>query len=135
MSTAYHVETIERITEQMIEEEISNDVEQIRTDADKKINAIRDEAVKTIKATKDENSTYTAAEKRDMILKFGDMREQLNQIDSDTDAIYQKIVPIASNKEAEIENDIRTMIVNNGFSIDISNDGKGNITAKMRRDG
>lgn len=135
MSTAYHVETIERITEQMIEEEISNDIEQIRTDADKRINAIRDEAVKTIKATKDENSTYTAAEKRDMILKFGDMRTQLNQIDSDTDAIYQKIVPIASNKEAEIENDIRTMIVNNGFSIDISNDGKGNITAKMRRDG
>lgn len=135
MSTAYHVETIERITEQMIEEEISNDIEQVRTDADKRINAIRDEAVKTIKATKDENSTYTAAEKRDMILKFGDMRTQLNQIDSDTDAIYQKIVPIASNKEAEIENDIRTMIVNNGFSIDISNDGKGNITAKMRRDG
>lgn len=135
MSTAYHVETIERITEQMIEEEISNDIEQVRTDADKRINAIRDEAVKTIKATKDENSTYTASEKRDMILKFGDMRTQLNQIDSDTDAIYQKIVPIASNKEAEIENDIRTMIVNNGFSIDISNDGKGNITAKMRRDG
>lgn len=135
MSTAYHVETIERITEQMIEEEISNDIEQVRTDADKRINVIRDEAVKTIKATKDENSTYTAAEKRDMILKFGDMRTQLNQIDSDTDAIYQKIVPIASNKEAEIENDIRTMIVNNGFSIDISNDGKGNITAKMRRDG
>lgn len=134
MSTAYYVETIERITEQMIEEEISNDTEQIRTDADEKINAIKDDAVKTIEATENENSTYTATEKQDMVSTFDDIRKQLNQIDSDTDAIYQKIVPIASNKEAEIENDIRTMIVNNGFSIDISNDGKGNITAKMRRD-
>ena len=134
MSTAYYVETIERITEQMIEEEISNDTEQIRTDADEKINAIKDDAVKTIETTENENSAYTATEEQDMVSTFDDIRKQLNQIDSDTDAIYQKIVPIASNKEAEIENDIRTMIVNNGFSIDISNDGKGNITAKMRRD-
>lgn len=134
MSTAYYVETIERITEQMIEEEISNDTEQIRTDADEKINAIKDDAVKTIETTENENSAYTATEEQDMVSTFDDIRKRLNQIDSDTDAIYQKIVPIASNKEAEIENDIRTMIVNNGFSIDISNDGKGNITAKMRRD-
>lgn len=147
MATAYFVETIERITEQQIEEEILGEVEDIRVDANSQIEQIKQSAINEIEQIKtdgvdtivnarDENSEYIASEKRDLILKLADtgIRKDLKQIDSDTSAIYEKITKVAPDTENVIENDIRTMIVNNGFSIDVENDGNGNVTVTMRRD-
>lgn len=146
MATAYFVETIERITEQQIEEEILNEVKQIRTDANSKIKKIKDSAIDEIESIKvdgvdkitdirDKHLDYSAGEKRDMILKLADtgIRKDLKQIDSDTSVIYERITHVAPDTEVKIEKNIRTMIANNGFSIDIENDGNGNVTATMRR--
>ena len=43
MATAYHVENIERITEQMIEEEILEETEDIRVDAINNINYVKEQ--------------------------------------------------------------------------------------------
>lgn len=147
MATAYFVETIERITEQQIEEEILGEVEDIRVDANSQIEQIKQstineieqiktDGVDTIVNTRDKNSEYIASEKRDLILKLADtgIRKDLKKIDSDTSAIYENITKVAPDTENVIENNIRTMIVNNGFSIDVVNDGNGNVTATMRRD-
>lgn len=147
MATAYFVETIERITEQQIEEEILGEVDDIRVDANYQIEQIKQSAINeieqiktdgvdTIVNTRDKNSEYISSEKRDLILRLADtgIRKDLKQIDSDTSAIYENITKVAPDTENVIENNIRTMIVNNGFSIDVVNDGNGNVTATMRRD-
>lgn len=41
MSTAYHVETIERITEQMLTEEVISDVNKIMWDADTQVKKLK----------------------------------------------------------------------------------------------
>lgn len=146
MATAYFVETIERITEQQIEEEILNEVERIRTDANSKTEKIKESAIDEIESIKvdgvdeitdirDKHLDYSTGEKCDMILKLADtgIRKNLKQIDSDTSAIYERITRVAHDTEVKIEKNIRTMIVNNGFSIDIENDGNGNVTVTMRR--
>ena len=146
MATACFVETIERITEQQIEEEILNDVEQIRADANSKTEKIKESAIDELESIKvdgvdeitdirDKHLDYSACEKRDMSLKLADngIRKNLKQIDSDASAIYERITHVATDTEVKIEKNIRTMIANNGFSIDIENDGNGNVTATMRR--
>lgn len=147
MATAYFVETIERITEQQIGEEILGKVEDIRVDANSQIEQIKQSAINeieqiktdgvdTIVNTRDENSEYIASEKSKIIANLGDggVKSDLEKIESDTNAIYEKITKVSPDTENVIENDIRTMIVNNGFFIDVVNDGNGNVTATMRRD-
>lgn len=125
MADNYFVETIERITEQMIEEEVLAETEIIRTEGISSVTDIEDTAVDSI-----------AEDKRELIQEFSEVngiRAELNQIDTDTDTIYQNTVAIAGDTEAVIENDIRQMIVDNGYELNVTNDGGGNVTITIEK--
>lgn len=151
MSTAYHVETIERITEQMLTEEVVSDVNKIMWDADTQIKKIKTdavneiekitpEAVNAINKIEQDALKYIASEKRDMVFTFGEndtdgnpaVRGKLRKIDADTTAIYNKLLDVAPNTEAKIQQNIRIMI-NEDYDIELVNDGNGNITVNLVR--
>lgn len=151
MSTAYHVETIERITEQMLTEEVVSDVnkimwdadtqvKKIKTDAVNEIEKITPEAVNTINKIEQDALKYIASEKRDMVFTLGEndadgnpaVRGKLRKIDADTTAIYNKLLDVAPNTEAKIQQNIRIMI-NEDYDIELVNDGNGNITVNLVR--
>lgn len=155
MATAYHVETIERITEQMLEEEIISETNAIMWDADKKIKdiktsaideigkikpdaiqqieSIKADAVAKIEQLRDDYLSYSASEKRDIVLKLTDsgIRGDLKKLDADTAEIYEKIKAVAPDTEVKIINNIRKMIVDNGYKVLVENDGNGNVTVKL----
>lgn len=151
MSTAYHVETIERITEQMLTEEVVSDVNKIMWDADTQIKNIKTdavneiekitpEAVNAINKIEQDALKYIASEKRDMVFTLGEndadgnpaVRGKLRKIDADTTAIYNKLLDVAPNAEAKIQQNIRIMI-NEDYDIELVNDGNGNITVNLVR--
>lgn len=151
MSTAYHVETIERITEQMLTEEVISDVNKIMLDADTQIKNIKTdavneiekitpEAVNTINKIEQDALKYISDEKRDMIFTLGEndadgnpaVKGKLRKIDADTTAIYNKLLDVAPNTEAKIQQNIRIMI-NEDYDIELVNDGNGNITVNLAR--
>lgn len=151
MSTAYHVETIERITEQMLTEEVISDVNKIMWDADTQIKNIKTdavneiekitpEAVNTINKIEQDALKYISDEKRNMILTLGEndadgnpaVRGKLRKIDADTTAIYNKLLDVAPNTEAKIQQNIRIMI-NEDYDIELVNDGNGNISVNLVR--
>lgn len=124
MSTAYHVETIERITEQMLVEEVLDETENIKTDTIEQVDKIKDAAI-----------DYITKQQRDLINKLAEtgIRKELRQIDSDTTAIYNNLQKIVPNTDAKIENTIRNKIVSNGYSISLNNDGSGNVAVVLGR--
>lgn len=124
MSTAYHVETIERITEQMLVEEVLDETENIKTDTIEQVDKIKDAAI-----------DYITKQQSDLINKLAEtgIRKELRQIDSDTTAIYNNLQKIVPNIDAKIENTIRNKIVSNGYSISLNNDGSGNVTVILGR--
>lgn len=151
MSTAYHVETIERITEQMLTEEVISDVNKIMWDADTQIKNIKTdavneiekitpEAVNAINKIEQDALKYIASEKRDMVFTLGEndadgnpaVKGKLRKIDADTTAIYNKLLDVAPNTEAKIQQNIRIMI-NEDYDIELVNDGNGNITVNLVR--
>lgn len=151
MSTAYHVETIERITEQMLTEEVISDVNKIMWDADTQIKNIKTdavneiekitpEAVNTINKIEQDALRYISDKKRDMIFTLGEndangnpaVRGKLRKIDADTTAIYNKLLDVAPNTEAKIQQNIRIMI-NEDYDIELVNDGNGNVTVNLVR--
>lgn len=151
MSTAYHVETIERITEQMLTEKVISDVNKIMWDADTQIKNIKTdavneiekitpEAVNTINKIEQDALKYISDEKRDMIFTLGEndadgnpaVRGKLRKIDADTTAIYNKLLDVAPNTEAKIQQNIRIMI-NEDYDIELVNDGNGNVTVNLVR--
>lgn len=151
MSTAYYVETIKRITEQMLTEEVISDVNKIMWDADTQIKNIKTdavneiekitpEAVNTINKIEQDALKYISDEKRDMILTLGEndadgnpaVRGKLRKIDADTTAIYNKLLDVAPNTEAKIQQNIRIMI-NEDYDIELVNDGNGNISVNLVR--
>ena len=163
MTTAYFKEQIERITEQTLEEEIKDELREIKEDAVVQIDSIkdiannelesleqqgiancdktRDDAIAAIEKTRDDFLSYAASEKQDMIFTLDEndangnpaVRGKLRKIDSDTNDIYEKIKKVAPDTETVIENDIRKMIVDDGYSIEVVNDGKGNVTTNLGR--
>lgn len=151
MSTAYHVETIERITEQMLTEEVISDVNKImrdagtqikniKTDAVNEIEKITPEAVNAINKIEQDALKYIASEKRDMVFTLGEndadgnpaVGGKLRKINADTTAIYNKLLDVAPNTEAKIQQNIRIMI-NEDYDIELVNDGNGNITVNLVR--
>ena len=124
MSTSYYVETIERITEQMLVEEVLAETENIKTDAITQTNRIKDSAI-----------DYIEKQRKDIVNKLGDegVKKELEKIDSDTTAIYTDLQKVVPNTDAKIENTIRHKIIENGYSIELSNDGSGNVAVILRR--
>lgn len=124
MSTSYYVETIERITEQMLVEEVLAETENIKTDAITQTNRIKDSAI-----------DYIEKQRKDIVNKLGDegVKKELEKIDGDTTAIYTDLQKVVPNTDAKIENTIRHKIVENGYSIELSNDGSGNVAVILRR--
>lgn len=124
MSTSYYVETIERITEQMLVEEVLADTENIKTDAIMQTDRIKDLAI-----------DYIEKQKQYIENKLGEsgVKSELNNIDNDTTAIYDNLQEVVPNTDAKIENTIRHKIVDNGYSIELSNDGSGNVAVILRR--
>lgn len=124
MPTNYYVETIERITEQMLVEEVLAETENIKTDAIRQTDRIKDLAI-----------DYIEKQRQDMVNKLGEngVKSELDKIDSDTTAIYNNLQNVVPNTDAKIENTIRHKIVDNGYSIELSNDGSGNVAVILRR--
>lgn len=124
MPTNYYVETIERITEQTLVEEVLAETENIKTDAIRQTDRIKDLAI-----------DYIEKQRQDMVNKLGEkgVESELDKIDSDTTAIYNNLQNIVPNTDAKIENTIRHKIVDNGYSIELSNDGSGNVAVILRR--
>lgn len=124
MPTSYYVETIERITEQMLVEEILAETEDIKTDAITQTDRIKDLAI-----------DYIEKQKQDIINKLGEngVESELNKIDSDTTAIYNDLQNVVPDTDAKIEDTIRHKIVENGYSIELSNDGSGNVAVILSR--
>ena len=124
MPTNYYVETIERITEQMLVEEVLAETENIKTDAIRQTDRIKDLAI-----------DYIEKQKQYIINKLGEngVKSELNNIDGDTTAIYNNLQKVVPNTDAKIENTIRHKIVENGYSIELSNDGSGNVAVILRR--
>lgn len=121
MATAYHVENIERITEQMLEEEVLEETEDIRVDAINNIGHIKEQGV-----------SFITEQKRDLIIQFSEIRNKLQELDDDTDIIYKNTIKIAGDTENTIEKDIRSMIVEKGYKLVLSNDGHGNVTEVLK---
>lgn len=69
--SSYFIENIERITEQMIEQEICEDVEKIRVDANSKINEIKDGSIDFIEKEKVAAEEFIVNEKNDAIKFIG----------------------------------------------------------------
>ena len=124
MPTSYYVETIERITEQMLVEEVLAETENIKTDAIRQTDRIKDLAI-----------DYIEKQKQDIDKKLGEngVEKELNKIYGDTNAIYDNLQEVVPNTDAKIENTIRHKIVDNGYSIELSNDGSGNVAVILRR--
>lgn len=124
MSTSYYVETIERITEQMLVEEVLAETENIKTDAIRQTDRIKDLAI-----------DYIEKQRQDIVNKLGEngVKKELNKIYGDTNAIYDNLQEVVPNTDAKIENTIRHKIVENGYSIELSNDGSGNVAVILRR--
>ena len=121
MATAYHVENIERITEQMLEEEVLEETEDIRVDAINNVSYIKEQGV-----------SFITEQKRDLIIQFSEIRNKLQELDDDTDIIYKNTIKIADDTENTIEKDIRSMIVEKGYKLVLSNDGHGNVTEVLK---
>lgn len=124
MPTSYYVETIERITEQMLVEEVLADTENIKTDAITQTDRIKDLAI-----------DYIEKQKQYIENKLGEngVEKELNNIYGDTNAIYDNLQEVVPNTDAKIENTIRHKIIDNGYSIELSNDGSGNVAVILRR--
>lgn len=124
MSTNYYVETIERITEQMLVEEVLAETDNIKTDAIRQTDRIKDLAI-----------DYIEKQRQDIVNKLGEngVEKELNKIYGDTNAIYDNLQEVVPNTDAKIENTIRHKIVENGYSIELSNDGSGNVAVILRR--
>lgn len=124
MSTSYYVETIERITEQMLVEEVIAEIDNIKTDAIRQTDRIKDLAI-----------DYIEKQRQDIVNKLGEngVEKELNKIYGDTNAIYDNLQEVVPNTDAKIENTIRHKIVENGYSIELSNDGSGNVAVILRR--
>lgn len=139
---SYFKENIERITEQMIEEEILTDTENIRTDAIKQIEGIKNgsldyidkeeqSALEFIEDEKQSALDYIADEKSDLLQEFSEdsgIIKELNDIDASANTIYEKTVAVANNTITKIEGNIRNLIVDNGYGITFSDDSNGNVT-------
>ena len=124
MPTSYYVETIERITEQMLVEEVLAETENIKTDAITQTYRIKDLAI-----------DYIEKQKQYIENKLGEngVEKELNKIYGDTNVIYDNLQEVVPNTDAKIENTIRHKIVDNGYSIELSNDGSGNVAVILRR--
>ena len=124
MPTSYYVETIERITEQMLVEEVLAETENIKTDAITQTDRIKDLAI-----------DYIEKQKQYIENKLGEngVEKELNKIYGYTNVIYDNLQEVVPNTDAKIENTIRHKIVDNGYSIELSNDGSGNVAVILRR--
>lgn len=115
-------------------------VKKIKTDAVNEIEKITPEAVNTINKIEQDALKYISDEKRDMIFTLGEndangnpaVSGKLRKIDADTTAIYNKLLDVAPNTEAKIQQNIRIMI-NEDYDIELVNDGNGNITVNLVR--
>jgi hypothetical protein len=108
----------------MLVEEILAETEDIKTDAITQTDRIKDLAI-----------DYIEKQKQDIINKLGEngVESELNKIDSDTTAIYNDLLNVVPDTEAKIEDTIRHKIIENGYSIELSNDGSGNVAVILRR--
>lgn len=150
----YYVENIERITAEMIKEEIEQDVKKIKEEAIDDITAKSDEATKLIDdaiddltAIKNDASNFITAKTTEAVDKiestltetheyiqkeldefdnaYENLIDQVQDIKKDTQQIYEDTRVIADQTAAEIEGNIRTMMLENGVELKVDNDGTG----------
>lgn len=158
----YYEETIENITEQLIEQEILEDIAEIRQDAIDNVNAIRDDAIENIGIIEqdaieyvEEVRVYTIGENGDSGEVNGIKSEALEYIEENKTALasfgndkksqatqtYEDIIEIKEDTDAidentisEIEVNIRQMIIDNGYVMKIECDEYGNANMMLTKE-
>ena len=102
MPTSYYVETIERITEQMLVEEVLAETENIKTDAITQTDRIKDLAI-----------DYIEKQKQYIENKLGEngVEKELNKIYGDTNVIYDNLQEVVPNTNAHKTQDCRQWIL------------------------
>lgn len=146
-----------RITEELIEQELLEIIETIRTEGVAYMEESRDDAEAYIENVKDETNAYTTTNKNSAIATGkeikGDISFEYDEngvVTSDVDKVVtstsnkgtlgkyyveakgysQDTDEIAPNTEALIENDIR-ITISNGYNLNFANDDSGNVTASL----
>lgn len=155
-----YVENIERITAEMIKEEIEEDVQDIKTEAINTIQTTKNDAIALIEQYEDqitetkndaydfitdtkndaveyidnvksETVAYISEEKTQFETTAQGLIDDAEQIKADTQVIYENTVSVADQTADKIETDIRTMMLENGMEIQITSDGNGICTASI----
>lgn len=160
--TDYYEESIERITEQMIEQEILEDIAEIRRDAIDNIGIIEQDTVDYIGKIETETLEYIKEAEVYTIGKDGDAgevgeikSEALEYIEENKVELasfgnvkielatqtYEDIVEIKENTDAidentivKIEHNIRQMIVDKGYVMKVVDDGNGNADIVLEKE-
>lgn len=135
----WYVENIERITAEMIKEEIEADTKKTRDEAIKAITDTKTEAINTVENTKstairniidikNNAEAFITAQKQDFVNTGNSIVSAAQKIKDDTKVIYDNTVNVANQTEQKIINDINRAIYERGVQFKTSDDGHGNIT-------
>lgn len=158
----YYKESIERITEQMIEQEVLKEIAEIRQDAIDNIGLIEQDTLDYIGEVEQDALGYIKEVEVDTIGengdagKVGEIKSEILEYIEDNKAdlasfgndkiesatkTYEDIVGIKENTDAidestitEIEHNIRQMIVDKGYVMKIVDDGNGNADIVLTRE-
>lgn len=154
------IENIERITAEMIKEEIEADIKSIQTETINTINSekndaislieqaeneitsvkndaytfitnTKDEAIASIENTKSETEKFIETEKAEFESVGQGIIADTEKIKTDTQTIYENTVDVSNETAEKIESDIRAMMIENGMEIQITDDGNGICTMSI----
>lgn len=134
-----YVENIKRITAEDIKDEIEASTESARTQAIQNINNTKDSANKSvtdtktaaqesITKTKNDAEALVTSKKEDFISTGNSLISSATEIRDNTQTTYNKTVTTANQTQTKIENNINTLIKENGLTMKTTDDGNGNIT-------
>lgn len=139
-------ETLVRITEQLIEKELLEYIEELKTTGKEEITAIKDaankyidEAETSVLSVKDDingDIHFEEGDDVDSVIISAEDKGSLGENYMEAKQIYADTLDIAPTTEAKIEANIRQYMVDSGYSIGISSDdGNGNIVFGLVKDG
>lgn len=122
-----YVENITRITAEMIKTEIEASTKETRTDAINDITATKDSAIATVNQTRD-NAVNTITENKNSFIQTGNnLVNTATDIKNNAQRTYENAVNVANQTQTTIENNINTMMLDNGLTLETKNDGAGNV--------
>ena len=148
-----YVDNINRVTANMIKNELEQSTKKTREDAINTINQTKRNAVNSVTNTKnnvekalndtkthhtaeidtarDEAKTTIDTAKNDFITTGNGLVTTATEIKNNTQKTYDNTVTVANNTKTTIETNINTLITQNGLSLKTVNDGSGSVTLSI----